>query len=99
MALALGMFVWRDSLARETVQASAIVAVVVQTITFIVARLVAREQVMAGWGLGVLLRFLAVAVWGFLGVKALGLMVGPALLSLALFFFVTTLVEPLFLQT
>jgi hypothetical protein len=37
-------------------------------------------------------------LWGLLGIKALGLLVGPALMSLVLFYFVSTLVEPLFLN-
>lgn len=69
-----------------------------QTFTFAVARLVARQQVIAGWGLGVLLRFASVAFWALLGIKALGLVAGPALLSLVVFYFLSTLVEPLFLN-
>lgn len=33
-----------------------------------------------------------------LGIKALGLVAGPALLSLVVFYFLSTLVEPLFLN-
>jgi uncharacterized membrane protein len=80
------------------VRASAWLAVGVQVVTFAIARLVARQNVVAGWGLGVLLRFAAVAMWAFLGVKALGLAPSPALLSLVIFFFVSTLIEPLFLN-
>ena len=48
-----------------------------------------------GYGL---LRFATVGAWAFLGIKALGLPSGPALLSLVGFYFVSTLVEPLFLN-
>ena len=58
----------------------------------------ARENVIAGWGLGVVLRFATVGAWALLGIKALGIPSGPALLSLAGFYFVSTLVEPLFLN-
>ncbi|WP_337172600.1 hypothetical protein [Gemmatimonas aurantiaca] len=91
-------FVWTDPASVRAVQASAWLAVIVQTFTFAIARLVARQQVIAGWGLGVLLRFASVAFWGFLGIKALGLVAGPALLSLVVFYFLSTLVEPLFLN-
>ena len=37
-------------------------------------------------------------IYGFVGVKLLGLSITPALLSLAGFFFVTTLVEPVLLK-
>lgn len=91
-------FVWPEPLDARAVRASAWLAVGVQIATFAIARLVARQNIMAGWGLGVLLRFATVAMWGFLGVKALGLPAGPALLSLVIFYFVSTLIEPLFLN-
>jgi hypothetical protein len=91
-------FVWTDVAGADAVRASAWLAFIVQGFTFAIARLVAKQQVMAGWGLGVLLRFATVAVWGFLGSDPLGLAAGPALLSLVLFYFVSTLVEPLFLN-
>jgi hypothetical protein len=99
IAYLLVRFVWSDPSGSAAVRASAWLAIGVQIVTFAIARLVARQQVMAGWGLGVLLRFATVAGWGFLGAKALGFDAGPALLSLVLFYFVSTLVEPLFLNT
>lgn len=98
IALVLMRFVWTDVESARAIQASAWLAVGVQVVTFAIAKLVARQQVIAGWGLGVVLRFAMVAFWAFLGIKALGLSAGPALLSLVLFFFVSTLVEPLFLN-
>lgn len=97
-AFVLMRFVWTDAASAHAIQASAWLAVVVQTITFAVARLVARQQVIAAWGLGVLMRFAVVAFWAFLGIKAFGLVAGPALLSLVIFFFVSTLIEPIFLN-
>jgi hypothetical protein len=94
----LQRFVWTDAASADAVRASAWLAFIVQGFTFVIARLVARQQVIAGWGVGVLLRFATVAFWGFLGIEALGLVAGPALLSLVLFYFVSTLVEPLFLN-
>lgn len=97
-AWVLAAFVWTDAASAGAVWASAWLAIGVQVVTFTIARLVARQNVMAGWGLGVLLRFATVATWGFLGVKALGMPSGPALMSLVLFYFVSTLIEPLFLN-
>lgn len=91
-------FVWTEATAAEAVRASAWLAFIVQSFTFLIARLVARQNVIAGWGLGVLLRFASVAFWALLGIKALGLVSGPALISLVVFYFVSTLVEPLFLN-
>ncbi len=97
-AVLMQRFVWTDPASAGAVRASAWLAVIVQTFTFAIALLVARTQVMAGWGLGVLLRFASVAFWAFLGVKALGLPTTPALLSLVVFYFVSTMIEPIFLN-
>jgi len=58
----------------------------------------AGTNVFPAWGLGMLLRLGALAVMGFWLVKVLGLRSEPALISLATFFFVTTLIEPLLLK-
>lgn len=98
-AYLLSQFVWTGAEAERAIHASAWLAVGVQVATFAIARLVARQNIMAGWGLGVALRFAALAMWAFLGIKALGLAGSPALLSLVIFFFVSTLIEPLFLNS
>lgn len=97
-AFVMQRFVWPDPASVDAVRASAWLAIVVQTFTFAIARLVARTQVMAGWGLGVLLRFATVAFWAMLGAKALGLPSTPALMSLVVFYFVSTVIEPIFLN-
>ena len=97
LTFGLTQFVWPDAEGARAVRASAWVAVGVQTFAFAMARLVARQQLLAGWGLGVALRFVSVIVWGLLGVTAMGLSSNPALLSLVVFYFASTLVEPLFL--
>jgi len=74
------------------------VALGVQLLTFAIVRLVEQDQVIAAWGLGVLVRFAVVAVWALLLVPALGLASTPALIALVSFFFVSTVVEPLFLN-
>jgi len=96
--LVMQRFVWTEAVAVDAVRASAWLAFIVQSFTFLIARLVARQNVIAGWGLGVLLRFASVAFWALLGIKALGLVSGPALISLVVFYFLSTLVEPLFLN-
>ena len=82
----------------RAIVAAAWVALGVQLLAFTIARLVAREQVIAAWGVGVLVRFGVVAVWAFLLVPAFGLAATPALMALVTFFFVSTVVEPLFLN-
>jgi hypothetical protein len=90
--------VWTTPEADHAVTVSACVAVVVQLIGFALLRLTARPHRIAAWGLGALIRFLVLGVYALVIVKALGLAAGPALLSLAVFFFLSTLVEPLLLN-
>ncbi|HEY7897621.1 MAG TPA: hypothetical protein VIC03_04355 [Gemmatimonadaceae bacterium] len=73
------------------------VAVVVQVLTLIVGRSFGKERLMIGWGMGALIRLLAVLVYGFAIIPVLGLELGPALLSLVVILFVTTLFEPFLL--
>lgn len=98
LAYLMVSFVWTDAAASHAVQVSAWVAFFVQLVTFAICKLVAQQNLMAGWGIGVLLRFATVGAWAFLGIKALSLPQTPALFSLAIFFFVSTVIEPFFLN-
>ena len=66
----------------------------VQLVAFAAARHTSGTNPFAGWGVGMLLRFAALAIYGLVVVKAYALPSAAALLSLATFFFVSTLVEP-----
>lgn len=83
----------------RAVWSSAFIAFGVQLLAFAVARPFIATNPIAGWGIGSLIRFAVLMLHAFVGVKALGLASGPALVSLVGFFFVTMLVEPLFLRT
>lgn len=82
----------------RSVWISAATVVMVQALTFLIARTMQPENVIAGWGLGMLLRVLTLVMFGLFGVKALALSLQPALLSMAGFFFVSTVIEPVFLK-
>jgi hypothetical protein len=77
---------------------SAAIVVVVQMLAFALVRMMGPANVIAGWGLGSILRFVALVAYGLVGVKALGLSMQPALLSMAGFLFVSTVTEPVFLK-
>ena len=62
------------------------------------AKAMAPDNVFMGWGAGVALRLLALIGYAILGVTFGGLPAGPALISLVVFFFVTTLIEPVMLK-
>jgi len=83
-----------DPAERRAVQLSAAIAFVVQLVTFALARRTAFTNPFAGYGLGMLLRFAVLFVFALVVVGRLGLPSAAALLSLATFFFVSTLVEP-----
>jgi len=78
----------------RAIRVSAVLAFVVQLATFALARRTAGTNPFAGYGAGMLLRFLTLAVYAFVVVDHLALPSSAALLSLATFFFVSTLVEP-----
>jgi len=78
---------------------SAAVAFAVQVLAFAIVKLAAKTNVMAGWGVGAILRFLVLGVYALVFVDALGLPSAAALVSLAAFFFVSTLLEPLLLKS
>ena len=78
---------------------SAGLAFVVQLMAFAGAALFARKNIIAGWGIGILVRFVVLVGYALLVVQAIGLAPTAALISLATFFFLCTLVEPLLLPT
>ncbi|MGI9089467.1 MAG: hypothetical protein ACR2GG_00020 [Gemmatimonadaceae bacterium] len=74
------------------------VGVIVQGAAFGLARTLRRGSWITAWGLGALLRLLVLVAYAFVADRVLGLPLAPALLSLAAFFFVTTLMESFLLQ-
>ena len=65
---------------RRAIIISGVIAFIVQMFAFSVARLVSRENVIAGWGLGALMRVLVLGVYAVVVVRALGLPSAPALM-------------------
>ena len=95
----IGMLSVSDAAVRRALGISALLAFVVQLVAFAIARAwVKKQNVMAGWGIGIALRFAALLLFGLIAVPRLGIPVGASLLALAMFLFVTTLIEPLFLK-
>jgi hypothetical protein len=99
-AWVIAVLLFKDTTSRRALGIAAIVAFVVQMVAFGIARAFARRQnVIAGWGIGIALRFVVLLAFGFLAVPAFGLPMASSLLGLAMFLFVSTLIEPLFLKT
>ena len=78
---------------RGAIRISAAIAVLLQVAAFAIARVVGRRNVIAGWGIGAALCFVALILFGF-AARGLGLPLEAALFSLATFLFVTELIEP-----
>jgi hypothetical protein len=85
--------------ASRAVWTSAAVAFAVQVLAFTIVKLSAKTNVIAGWGVGAIVRFVVLAVYALVFVKLLRLPSGAALVSLAAFFFLSTLIEPLLLKS
>lgn len=79
---------------QRAVWTSAAIAWVVQLATFALARRTSLTNPFAGYGAGMLIRFAVLALYAFLVIDMLALPSAAALLSLATFYFVSTLVEP-----
>ena len=96
IGIAAGVFtaIYTAPAERGAIWLSAAVGFAVQIATFGMARLlVERGHGIAGWGLGAVVCFVALIVYGLVS-RALGLPSNAALLSLATFFFLTELIEP-----
>jgi hypothetical protein len=67
----LGAIAWGfvGANARTAIAASAALAVGIQLVTFMVARLLQARHLMLGWGLGSVLRLVALVVYAFLAAK------------------------------
>jgi hypothetical protein len=89
---------WPDPAAQQAVWFSAGIALGIQILGFLFVRVIVPAHVIAGWGAGMLLRFLTLVLHALIGVRLMGFPPAPALLSLAAFFFVSTLIEPVFLK-
>ena len=79
---------------RQAIESSAVVAVVVQLFAFAIARSVSTQNFMAGWVIGVALRFVTLVAYAFVAVKVLGMPAPAALHQSRDVFFMSTLVEP-----
>lgn len=99
VALALLLPAMRGAGARRALWIDAWVSLVVQLLAFTVVRRIARRNVIAGWGVGVIIRFATIVLFALAIVPRLGLPVLAALLGMAIFLFITTLLEPLFLRS
>jgi hypothetical protein len=95
----IGAIAWifTDRAGQQVVLVSAGLAFVVQLVAFLVAR-VQRRNLLLGWGIGSVLRLVALVLYAVVVARLWRASIGPALLSFVAFLFVTTVVEPVFLR-
>ena len=91
-------WIFTDRAGQQAVLVSAGLALVVQLVGFLVARVVQRRNVLLGWGFGSVLRLVALVLYAVVVARLWRAPVGPALLRFVAFLFVTTVVEPVFLR-
>ena len=99
VAGALLSLVFRGPGDRAAVWLSAAVAVAVQLVAFRLSQAAGRISLVARMGTGALVRFVAVVAYALLVGLALKLPLVAALISLVTFFFLSTLLEPLLINT
>ncbi len=85
-------------LAARSLWISAGTVIVVQAGTFSLLRLMQPVNGMAGYAMGFIIRIVSLVLFGYFGVPGFGLSLQPALLGMAGFFFISTLIEPFFLK-
>lgn len=78
----------------NAVRTSAVLALGVQLTTFVIARAMSRRHLVVGWGVGAVLRLISLTIYAFVIIPALGLARSAALVSFALFLFLSMLIEP-----
>lgn len=89
------MLIYPGDAGQKAILTSALLALAIQLVAFILLQVFKGRNVMAGWGLGALLRFGGLGVYALFATKALGLDMNSALVSLACFLFLSMLIEPL----
>jgi hypothetical protein len=99
LCAAILLLLYEGGAERRAVMISALIAIATQGLAYAIARGMAAKNVIAGWGMGSLLRLVVLVLVALLLVPRFGLPSAAATVSLALFLFVTTLVEPLFLKS
>jgi hypothetical protein len=89
------LLIYPGAAGQRAIVTSAVLALAIQMIAFILLQLFKGKNVIAGWGLGALLRFGGLGVYALFASKTLGLDMNTALVSLGCFLILSMLIEPL----
>ena len=88
-------FWFRSDADRHALLVSAVLAAVVQLAAFSILHMAGRTNAIIAWGLGSLFRLTVLGLYGFFLAPMLHLPLTPALVSFAVFLFVSMLLESL----
>ena len=78
---------------------SAAIAWTTQLAAFPAIRRMVATNLMVGWALGSIVRMGTLLIYALLGIMVFKLSMTPALVGLALFYFLSMVIEPLFLRS
>lgn len=92
-------FLFRGEGDANAIWLSAAVAAVSQIAAFPAVRRLTASNLMVGWGIGTVVRFVTLLAYALIAAFGLHLPMTAALVSLALFYFVSSVIEPLFLRS
>jgi hypothetical protein len=84
---------------RQAILISAALAYLTQLAAFPAVRKLTASNMMVGWGIGSIVRMGTLLIYVLVGALVLKLPMTAALVSLALFYFVSMVIEPLFLRS
>jgi hypothetical protein len=92
-------FAFRGEGSARAIWISAAVAFLSQVAAFPVVKRMIPSNLIVGWATGSLVRFATLGVYALIASQVLHLPMAPALVSLALFYFLSMVIEPLFLRS
>ena len=92
-------FLFRGAGEAQALWISATVAFVSQIVAFPAVRRLTRTNLIVGWGTGTLIRFGTLGAYALVAALVLHLPMTPALVGLAVFYFLSIVIEPLFLRS
>jgi len=96
---ALLALLFRSPAERQALVVSAGVALVVQLFAFVIARAVGPAKALTGFTIGTMLRLVTLIVYGVAVLRVVELPAVAALIGLATFFFLSTILETRLLKT
>jgi hypothetical protein len=85
--------VFKTSADHKALLVSAVIAAVVQLAGFVIIQVMGKERLLVAWGMGAILRFTFLVLSGVFLAQALGLPLTAALVSFAVFLFLSMLLE------